>query len=177
MLMLRFMCGAVLALLLPTPQEPVQKGADSPAATQPASQPAHPRTTLRKPKDFEVLEPLLVPEPIRPEREANTGRSSGLHGARTAPELLPEGRMIIEKRGRYVLRDGRPLFEFTLADSETGLVLFELQRNQLLEVMETAVENGTTEFTITAEVQRYRNQNLLNMRKLLRHVDNGNLRP
>src|ERR1051326_6093520 len=133
--MLRVLVSAMILLLTAGGQETAAPSEEAPS-TQPSSQPAR-RSTLRKPKQFELLEPLLTPEPIRPEREANPNPKAK---PRTTSESLAEGRMIIEKRGRYVLRDGHPMFEFTLPDADTGMVMFELQRNQLLEVMETAVE-------------------------------------
>jgi hypothetical protein len=150
------------------------------ATSQPASEPADAQSTFRKPEQARILEELLRqkerPRPILPSHlpsERRPGRGSG-PGEQT---LLLEGTPLVERPGRYVVADGRPLFVFRPDDSTRAPQSMEILKNQYLEIMEDEAKTGVSEFVVSAEVTSYRGQNYLLLHKVLRRVPNRNLSP
>lgn len=149
--------------------------ANAPAASQPGGE----EPGLRKPKQAADLEkllraretPPLSPTPI--DAPKRSGKTLGKGGV----PLLPEGTAVVDRPGRLVRSGDRCEFSFHVDDSMSAPISMELLRNEFLELMEREAQSGATEFTISAEVTRYRDANYLLVRKVLRRVSNGNIAP
>lgn len=161
-----------------TPAPPsTQPGAASGGAT---SKPAG-DAGLRRPQQAEVLKNLLsrqdrpVPVPIEPVNEKSTPADRGI-GPDGQPLLL-EGSFIVERPGR-VERDGDGfVFAFLLDPSSSQMRRMRIVPNQLLETIEYELTGGFEEFIVSGEILRYRGQNFLLVRKVLRRTPHGNLSP
>ena len=168
-------------LVSAAPQEP--PAPIPPADSQPTSQPAGSGSSLRKPQQAEILRKLLLQreptQPILPTPDATTPAETASQPATgTSPgQLLVDGTFIVERSGRLVIENNRALFVFHVDGDNLDLPAMELNPNQLLETMEREAELGFTDFVISAEVTRYRGHNFLNLRKVLRRIEHGNLGP
>lgn len=167
------MLGAVQSQEAPTQKAP---------ATQPATKPDQPQGVQRKPVQAEILRNLLSreerPRPIEPRESrpiARDGKAPTVDAA--GQPLFVEGTVLSERPGRLVHEAGRAKFVFRVDDSNASPRTMELLETQLLEVMERESEAGFTEFIITAEITRYRDQNYLLLRKVLRRTGHGNIGP
>ena len=164
----------------PEKPKPKAEAESRPTASQPAAVPR----TLRPPEQAEIIENLLrnreTSSLILPQQPDSAGppvpaSQPGVGGKGSA--LLVEGTMLVERPGRLVWDEGRPMFVF-VADGETMQArTIELLPSNLLEAMEREVRLGATEFVVSAEVTRYHDRNFLLLRKLLRRVEHGNLGP
>ncbi len=152
-------------------------------AQPPASQPPD-TTILRRPAQANILKNLLAREeramPVRPDsaisRSGQTTGDQGLAEAARQP-TLPEGTFLVERPGRLVREDGRPMFVFHADGSTSVPTMMELCPNQLLELMEREATAGVNDFIVSGEVTQYRDRNYLILRKILRRVGHGNLAP
>jgi hypothetical protein len=171
---------SLLLLLAPAGGQPQEADATQPPATQPTSQPAEPRSTLRKPSQARILENLLNradrPLPIKAQTRLEPAESSSDPGVQRFPLLL-EGTFLPERPGRLVREEGRARFVFIADGSAAATRSMPILESQLLETMEREAEAGFSEFIISAEVTRYRGQNYLLLRKVLRRTEHGNLGP
>lgn len=179
-MLLTFAPLALLWILADANQYAPAAPADPPT-TQPMTQPTTPN--LRRPVQVEILEQLLrereAPKPILPTKpDAPSDRTLRPDGTVT-PGLMLDGAVVVSRPGRLIRNADRSEFTFVTDDVAAGLSskTLPLLPNQLLEAMEQQAERGVTEFEITAEVTRYRGQNFLLLRKVLRRVSNGNLAP
>ncbi len=158
---------------------------DSPAATtQPTTAPStRPGgdSGMRRPEQAEILRGLLsrqdrpVPVPIEPKYERLTPAERGV-GADGQPLLL-EGTFIVERPGR-IERDGEGMtFAFHYDPAAQQLRRLKLVPCQLLETIEYELTGGYEDFIVSGEVTRYRGENYLLLRKVLRRTAHGNLSP
>lgn len=177
--MIRWLLPALLMLTLIGSAQDASSPADQPPASQPATQPAEQQTTLRKPEQARMLQILLDqqdrPVPIK----AQTALSGGGPGE-SAPDRIPlllEGTLLVERPGRLSRDEERPKFTFRSESGSAGPRAMPILESQLLETMEREADAGFNEFIITAEVTRYRGQNYLLLRKVLRRTEHGNLSP
>lgn len=156
----------------------------APPASQPATRPADSQPaeeqTLRKPAQADILKNLLrerdQPRPIIPERNDGTPVTRPTGPDSAAGELV-DGTFLSMKSGRLVREGGKSMFSFILDPGARSPVSFELLENEFLELMENEAEAGRNEFTISAEVTRYRGHNYLLVKNLQRRLTNGNLSP
>jgi len=153
-----------------------------PPATQPASQPSR-WSPRRHPVQAEIYEQLLrdaermSARPIFPV-DPRTGRPAGGAEQTNVLGLLPEGTVLVDRKGRLVRSGTRAEFQFDPGNAPEGAATsMEILRNGLLELMETEAASGVTEFVITAEVTRYRETNYLLLRKCQRALAQGNIGP
>lgn len=171
------------------PKSAARAGAPS-AGAQPATQPAstQPATgprTQRPPAQQEIIQGLLRDRerivPIPPQgSEPIPGKEVAPAGAGAAgegPALLPDGTTIVERPGRLLAEDGKLKFVFVTDEGQPQLRTMELLPNSYLEAMERLAQGGESEFIITAEVTRYKQQNYLLLHKVLHRVGHGNLGP
>ena len=128
---------------------------------------------------MEILRNLLDqedrPAPIQPQSGPAPATEAAL-GSDGQP-LLVEGTSLVERPGRLVHEDDKSKFVFNIGGSDQKTRKMEILENQLLETMEQEAEAGFAEFIISAQVTRYRGQNYLLLRKVLRRVSHGNLSP
>jgi hypothetical protein len=183
--MMYWMIAAALALTWVSPpqqrldqEQPAEPG--QVGATQPASRPGEPQSTFRKPDQARILEELLrrreSPRPIRPAQPGGVQASEADASTADKPLLL-EGTPLVERPGRFMVADERPLFVFHPDDSSRAPQTMEILKNQFLEIMEDEAKVGVSEFVISADVTSYRGQNYLLIHKVLRRVPNRNLSP
>jgi hypothetical protein len=154
------------------PQQP------GPTASAPASAPISPRT-LRKPAQAEIIQDLLrerEQQGVILPQDPQTGQSAVVQPGESSEGLIPEGTILVERPGRLVSEDGRPTFLFLTLETGGQVQAMELLPNQLLEAMERQ-SASTAQFTISAQVTRYRGRNYLLLLKVLRRVGHGNLSP
>lgn len=158
------------------PEDRTPPPATQPVATQPAAtQPAGATRPTRPSAQEEIVQSLLREQEraalIPPQPAADQRPEADQTG------LLPDGTILIERPGRFVLEDGRPKFVFISTGEEHKLRSMEVLANSLREAMERQAQAGATEFIISGEVTRYRGANYLLLRKLLQRVSNRNLSP
>ncbi len=165
----------------PPPTPPAAGAETQPAtATQPAPTTSNPPSSLRKPEQAETLKALLRRQegrtPIKPLQEAaqSDGQRQGLDPEGNS--LLLEGTFLVERPGRLLREEGRSLFICRVEGSKATRTM-EIHENQLLELMEREAEAGFSEFIVSGEVTRYRGRNYLLLRKILRRVGHGNVKP
>lgn len=139
------------------------------------TQPATPsRDTQRRPGQAEVLESLLRRErsaPIFPTDREGAGVTPDRDG------LLLDGDILRDRPGRISRTGDRTEFVLIPDEGHGSPQSFPLLENQWLELMEEQADLGFTQFRISAEITRYRGQNYLLLRKVLRVVENRNLAP
>lgn len=161
---------AIVALLAPLPQaaEPPQsQPASAPVAEQPEKPPQLDSVFRELIQNAERSRPV---QPITPERDENA--------AAGAPKgLLLEGRVLSDRSGVFQRVNERSEFEFSQPIEDVPTQRFELLPNSWLEAMERDAETGVSDFTITAEVTRYRGKNYLFLLKYRRQITHGNIRP
>jgi len=179
----RLILMSVCALLLadPSPQEtPRRKAPETQPATQPATRPAE-NPTLRPPERAQILRRLIEDKerarPIEPVPETRPAKAGGPVVDAQGNPLLFEGTMLIERPARLVYEEGRPTLVVQVDANTQQPRVFELLPNQLLELMEKEAKAGVTEFLVSAEVTKYGPRNFVLLRKMLRRVDHGNIRP
>jgi hypothetical protein len=168
-------CSAFVILLL-------GQGQDKPGAatSQPTSQPAARTTPLRKPADAELLRKLLArkdqPAPIPPQHDKEPTKEEKGIGPDGQPLLL-EGAAMVERPGRLVRDGGRPRFVFFLDGEAQAARTMPILESQLLETLENEADAGFREFIISGEVTRYRGENFILLRKVLRRTGQDNVAP
>jgi hypothetical protein len=174
--MVRWTLVTLLTVLLAGPADDKQPPASQPAESQPTSRPGG-ATTLRRPAQADVLKNLIGeqdrPRPVAP---VDPGRKEPKEGGTGGATLL-EGTQLVERPGRLVHEDGRAKFLFTVDANTPTPRSMSILESQLLETMEREAETGFPEFIISAEVTRYRGNNYLLLRKVLRRTGHGNLAP
>ncbi len=143
--------------------------APPPQSTQPATAPGLPasqRASVRDVRQLDIYRKLLrerdAAQPLLPTHDPSHDDDAQT----TAGGLLLEGTMLVQKSGRLVREAERSLFEFDALGIRNAPSSFELVRNALLETAENAAERGGNQFTITAEVTRYRGRNLLILKQV-----------
>lgn len=156
----------------------------SAATTQPTTGPTSRPSGdagMRRPEQAEILRGLLsrqerpVPVPIEPKYERLTPAERGL-GA-DGLSLLLEGTFVVERPGR-IERDGDGLaFAFNYDPAAQQMRRLRLLPCQLLETIEYEMTGGYEDFIVSGEVTRYRGENYLLLRKVLRRMAHGNLSP
>lgn len=175
----------VTQVLLLAAAQDAARGA-APQTTQPSAAPASAPTGqddavsgLTRPAQSEIVRELIQrtqDRPIMPVSPVETVAPVRPAGSPSDPNLLMEGSMQIDRPGRLERQDDRSRFVFVPTGAAEAVSL-ELNRNQLLELMEREAASGTTEFVVTAEVTQYRGANYLTLRKVLKRVSNANLSP
>jgi hypothetical protein len=149
-----------------------------PTASAPASAPISPRT-LRKPAQAEIIQDLLrerEQQGVILPQDPQTGEPVPVRPGESTDGLIPEGTILVERPGRLVTDNGRPTFVFLTPETGGHTQTMELLPNQLLEAMERQSASGA-QFTISAQVTRYRGRNYLLLLKVLRRVSHGNISP
>lgn len=162
----------------PAATPPTTRPAGGAPATAPAGQ-GDPATGLTRPTQSEIVRELIQrtqDRPIMPASPVETVVPVRPSGAPADSGLLLEGSMQIDRPGRLERLDDRARFVFVPTGGAEA-VSMELNRNQLLELMEREAAGGTTDFVITAEVSQYRGSNYLTLRKVLKRVSNANITP
>lgn len=146
-------------------------------STQPASLPQIPasqRAAVRDVRQLDIYRKLLrerdAEQPLLPTAEHPTDSTESAVGG-----LLIEGTMLVQKSGRLIREADRSLFEFDALGVRGAPSTIELVRNGLLETAESAAERGTDQFTVTAEVTRYRGRNYLILKQVSAKLSNRNL--
>ncbi len=177
--MMRWMLAGVCALFLAGAIAADDKATTQPATTQPTTQATPPRTTLRKPPQATILRNLVAAHdrtaPIQPRSDDRTDGESTEQDGR--PGALMEGTVLVERPGRLVHDSGRARFIFHMeGEGQVPRSMIVLE-NQWLETMEREAEVGFAEFIISAEVTRYRGENYLLLRKVLRRTGQENIAP
>ncbi len=176
--------GLGLSRLAAWAQDSTLRLLDAPPSTQPATAPAAPpdgQGVLRRPAQAEVLKGLLqrqerpMPLPIPPAGVAMSPSDRGI-GPDGQPLLL-EGAFIVERPGRIEPMGGERAFVFQLGGEGAGFRRMRLLPCQLLEVVEREMSGGHVEFVVSGEVLRYRGENFLLLRKVLRRMSHGNVGP
>jgi hypothetical protein len=158
-----------------------------PAASQPVtSRPGTPGRSLRPPQQAEVVESLLRDRQqstaIWPQGPGSLGGpgapESGPGSERGGPALLAEGTVLVERPGRLVWEENRPMFVFHAVGVEAASRTMELLPNGFLEAMEReSQQRGSLDFVVSGEVTRYKDRNFLLLTKLIHRVSHGNLAP
>ena len=163
------------------PPEEQPESTTQPATTQPAEQ----RSTLRRPAQADIIRNLLRDREqtglILP-RNPDSTTSPGVTEIQPAEDgdratLLADGTGLVERPGRLIWEKGKPVFVFIMQEGGSRLQSMELLPNQLLEALEQEAERGISEFVISARVTRYKGENYLLLRKVLHHVNHGNISP
>ncbi|MFO0837202.1 MAG: hypothetical protein U1D55_01650 [Phycisphaerae bacterium] len=160
-----------------TPQASTQPAPARPVQAAASTSPAEPATGSRAGStvNTELLNQLLKAERQRsiPPSTLNPKIAAAAEDA----SLLLEGTMLVDRPGRIVIRGERAEFEFAPDASGKGARSMEILRTQLLEYMEREAAGGVSEFTVSAEVKRYRGRNTIELVKVARRIDHGNLGP
>ena len=177
--MFRWILASTLLLPLLASPEGQTQGVPTPPESQPTSRPVD-GDTLRSPRQAEILKDLLRradrPTPIQPRSDEPRSPAEAGVGADGRPLLL-EGTTLVERPGRLAHEDGQARFLFHLEGDEGAARSMQLLPCQLLETMEREAQSGFDEFIVTAEVTRYKGENFLLLRKVLRRTGHGNLSP
>lgn len=174
----------------PPPQQnakPATNPSDSSMSSQAntAQSQANPSSTNRRtPKQVEILrdlirrreQPTRIIVPSRPPETQPQYIELGSAALQQDGKLLPEGAIIVERPGRFVIENRTPMMVVTLPGESEPRTL-ELNKNEFLEAIEQAASSGGRDFIVSAEVTRYRGRNLLTLKKVLQRVSNGNLSP
>ncbi len=180
--MLRFVLASLIAASC-APQTLQEKSTTKPVAgSPPATQPAGQTVSPRNPTQARILAELLRdaeqarPRPIL--SDPDTGSVASPADLGDGVSLLPDGYLLGDRSGRLVRRGDHVEFHFTPGGpAEDAPGIMTLNKNALLEAMETEAEAGVKEFVISAEVTRYRGHNYLNLLKYRRQLSHGNLTP
>jgi hypothetical protein len=160
----------------------VMQAQDKPgvATSQPSSQPTGRTTPLRKPADAELLRKLLdrkdQPVPIPPQADKLPTLAERGIGPDGQPLLL-EGTPLVERPGRLVRDGGRSKFVFFLDGEAQAPRTIPILESQLLETLENEADAGYHEFIVSGEVTRFRGENYLLLRKVLRRTGQDNVAP
>lgn len=149
-------------------------------STGPTTRPAG-DSGMRRPEQAEILRGLLsrqdrpVPVPIEPkyERLTPSERGIGLDGQ----PLLPEGTFVVERPGRIERAAEGLVFALHYDPAAQQMRRFRLLPCQLLETIENELTGGYEDFIVSGEITRYRGENYLLLRKVLRRTAHGNLSP
>jgi hypothetical protein len=148
--------------------------------TGPATRPAG-DSGMRRPEQAEILRGLLsrqdrpVPVPIEPKYERLTPADRGI-GADGQPLLL-EGTFVVERPGRIERAGDTLTIAFNYDPGAQQMRRLRLLPCQLLETIEYELTGGYEDFIVSGEVTRYRGENFLLLRKVLRRSGHGNLSP
>lgn len=170
------------ALCLAAAIASARQAQEPPPSPPPTTQPAEPTAPAPIPDEAQLIRDLLRSRektaPLSPQEPGSPAQTLAptTQPATDDPGLLPDGTLIVERQGRLIWEDGKPLFVSLLpqtGESETLALL----PNRLLEAMEAAAEHTESQFIISAEVTLYRGRNFLLLRKVLRRVEHGNLGP
>lgn len=169
-------------------------GGDEPAAQSPPAATSQPTDTrpasgspgTHVPEQVEIIENLLRdrerstlilpqdPQSIAREAVQAARPGTGLAGT----QLLAEGTMLVERPGRLVRDEGKPMFVFHSSEAGPALRQMELLPNGFLEALEGEADRlENAEFVISGEVTCYRERNYLLLTKVLRRSSHGNLAP
>ncbi|MEW6252003.1 MAG: hypothetical protein AB1716_15285 [Planctomycetota bacterium] len=174
-----FSAASILVLASPVQEQPRQE----PAQKQPATQSA-PGPTTRHAPQHEILRKLIQQRerrtpiaPVSPEQTGSGGRQAERQTDSEGHPLLIDGAVLVERPGRLVYEGGRPVFILHLEGADGRTRKLELLKNQMLEAMEREAKAGFTEFILSGEITRYDGANYLLIRKLLRRMDDDNVRP
>jgi hypothetical protein len=175
--------GAILAAA--TGLDPAAAAAQSikpqdPPTSQPESQPAERRTTLRKPAQADILKDLLEQQemrvlPVQPRTFGESAQAAGV--GEDGQPLLIEGTSLVERPGRFVRETGASKLVFHVEGASQIPREMEVLENQFLETMEREAEAGFSDFIISGRVTRYRGRNYVLLTKVLRRTSHGNLGP
>jgi hypothetical protein len=133
----------------------------------------------RKPFQDEILKQLLreqeAPKVI-PRHDPSSPDDLAEQPDTPDRRLLMEGTFLTERPAELVTSQAGLRLMVRLPDGDRSVAIEPLE-NGNREALEREARRGASQFLISGEITRYRDQNFILLRKIVQRMDNGNLRP